>query len=517
MAKEILYKSYSPRLLFITDSEGRIFEEEEKETELKLLKDDVQIVTDLVEYHLTTELLEEFNKLESSNSIPTNTAGRCLGISIVDEYREHGKTRGRTGLSRLQAMFDDRLARELKSWNARVKAAKEEFKGYVSSGWKRTAHSQRPSSLKPKISLSSADAQYCRVAIIDDIIELSMVIKGMWRKLYFSHDQKRFGDADSVSKPDITISDTGDVRFSFAYGYAYNYSEMSSRYIVAVDVGIAQYATVVVWDTQEKEIVLATTLSQRVHSLANKVRKVNKQISDLYIKGKKSEVPEHRESNTRRKKELAILAAQEIAHIAHEWDNAVVVFEDLSWVSNTMQNGRWNRGELVKRTEEYVELNGSRVFKVNPHNTSQVCYRCHEKITHNSFNRTVYCSGCGIVEDRDVNAAANIAQRGEKSVSKAVKTRRKAKGFTKRKYKRSKNGSGANLKYPGRDRTKNYPTPSRVSRGGGKRCLKEVDLTVMCSAGNNDDCTMVAADTVGICPGMTVTSNTTKVMYPLLI
>lgn len=105
MAKEILYKSYSPRLLFITDSEGRIFEEEEKETELKLLKDDVQIVTDLVEYHLTTELLEEFNKLESSNSIPTNTAGRCLGISIVDEYREHGKTRGRTGLSRLQGRY----------------------------------------------------------------------------------------------------------------------------------------------------------------------------------------------------------------------------------------------------------------------------------------------------------------------------------------------------------------------------------------------------------------------------
>ena len=74
--------------------------------------------------------------------------------------------------------------------------------------------------------------------------------------------------------------------------------------------------------------------------------------------------------------------------------------------------------------------------------------------------------------DRDVNAAANIAARAVPTVEKA-------------RAKRSKNSklqpqaplktpvARASLRYPGRDRTKNVPTPKRKNR---PRNVKEVTL-----------------------------------------
>lgn len=48
-----------------------------------------------------------------------------------------------------------------------------------------------------------------------------------------------------------------------------------------IDVGIVNCATVVVYDTEENRIAHSTTLSQRVHSLANKVKRANTQVASL--------------------------------------------------------------------------------------------------------------------------------------------------------------------------------------------------------------------------------------------
>ena len=145
-----------------------------------------------------------------------------------------------------------------------------------------------------------------------------------------------------------------------------------------MDVGINDYATVVVRDTKTGRIVHETTLSQRVHSLWNSVRASQRQVRDLKKKaatllrdrqGGMSALDEaqlHREAASRKKRELAILAAQEIAYLSHLWGNAVVAVEDLGWISNTMQSGRWNRGALVQWLTHYVSQNGGWVVAVNP-------------------------------------------------------------------------------------------------------------------------------------------------------
>ena len=178
----------------------------------------------------------------------------------------------------------------------------------------------------------------------------------------------------------------------------------------------------------------------------------------------------HREAASRKKSELAILAAQEIADLSHLWGNAVVAVEDLSWIRNTMQNGRWNRGELVRWITHYVSQNGGWVVDVSSFNTSQQCYKCGARVTHPTHEVSV-CAEHGTM-GRDVNAAANIAARAVPRVAKARVTRAKNRKLRPQAPLRTPPARDS-LKYPGRDRAKNKPTPKRKNH---RRTVKEVIL-----------------------------------------
>lgn len=49
------------------------------------------------------------------------------------------------------------------------------------------------------------------------------------------------------------------------------------------------------------------------------------------------------------------------------------------------------------------------VIKVDPYKTSQVCSSCHKEGPHKDLSERVHtCEYCGVVLDRDINAAINI-------------------------------------------------------------------------------------------------------------
>ena len=148
------------------------------------------------------------------------------------------------------------------------------------------------------------------------------------------------------------------------------------------------------YDLANEKVVEYGTGSRRVHSLWNKVKKANAQVSSLQKKGREKEALLHREANSRRKKELAILVGREIAEISLKYNNALVAIEDLSWVSNTMQNGRWNRGAAVKWITDSVELNGGRVMKVSASQTSQTCSNCDYIGVSHRKKRLSHCPLC---------------------------------------------------------------------------------------------------------------------------
>jgi len=101
-------------------------------------------------------------------------------------------------------------------------------------------------------------------------------------------------------------------------------------------------------------------------------------------------------------------------------ENEVVVFEDLGIrsmvkthsLASAIMDSTWRKLRLL--TAYKAERRGGRVILVNPSGTSQKCSRCgvmNPKMKDLS-RRVFECDGCGLVLDRDVNAARNILQAG---------------------------------------------------------------------------------------------------------
>ena len=70
----------------------------------------------------------------------------------------------------------------------------------------------------------------------------------------------------------------------------------------------------------------------------------------------------------------------------------------------------WSR--FVSMTISKAEEAGRSVILVNPRNTSKMCSGCGELVEKALRERTHICPHCGLVMDRDANAAINILQRG---------------------------------------------------------------------------------------------------------
>jgi len=115
-----------------------------------------------------------------------------------------------------------------------------------------------------------------------------------------------------------------------------------------------------------------------------------------------------------------------------------IIFEDLSMHNmvsrpkvkqdengNYLPNGAAAKGGLNKSLLDagwasFIELvkhkavcAGVTVCEVDPHKTSQICSACHKEGEHKDLSvRTHVCVHCGVVLDRDHNAAQNILDRG---------------------------------------------------------------------------------------------------------
>lgn len=94
-----------------------------------------------------------------------------------------------------------------------------------------------------------------------------------------------------------------------------------------------------------------------------------------------------------------------------------IAFEDLN-VKNMVKNSRLSKSihdaswsNLIQITKYKAEEAGKFVELVNPYNTSQLCSKCGQKVEKSLAVRVHNCPYCGLVLDRDHNAAINILNR----------------------------------------------------------------------------------------------------------
>ena len=409
------------------------------------IRKDAKLVTRYALQELTEQnlaLVTYFDRFKPAE------AGRRMGLFLPSEV----KKRFKSGSSRLERMFREQVVVNLRSWAARVNATNRTYDGYVSAGWKRTARDSKPKTLQPRLALSATDKGYHKnFSVTPERIILEMVVQGQWVTLHFPTPPQLLEDGCDPGVPNIWVDNQNRVMFGFHGKTDPGRPNFSERYAIGVDVGVTNPAAYVVWDTKKKQVVERSLLGQRSRSLSNKIKRGQVQVASLKRKGKDEEAAPHREHLSNRRRELSILIAQEIADAAWRHGNALVVFEDLSHIKNTMRFGRWFRGEVIRRTRDMVESDGGRVLRVNAAYTSRKCHVCQSDLDMSDYSQP-HCNTCGITHHRDLNAAANIAQRANHR--KACQTRRKHATKTKR-VRRSKCHAKP-LRHPG---TKNRPTP----------------------------------------------------------
>ncbi|PPT07671.1 Mobile element protein [Geitlerinema sp. FC II] len=111
--------------------------------------------------------------------------------------------------------------------------------------------------------------------------------------------------------------------------------------------------------------------------------------------------------------------------------NDLVAYEDLNvaglvknrYLAKSISDAGWT---LFRRWLEYfADKYGKIAIAVPPHNTSQNCSSCGEKVQKTLSTRTHVCPHCGFVADRDTNAAINILKLG---LSRVGRTRIHASG-----------------------------------------------------------------------------------------
>ena len=485
MAKNQTYKAFTARPTHVMDLNGVLLD---SDLVLSQLVSEVRAISAYATFVARNDTELE-DGLARATAVQAATAGRQAGITmpeflVADKKDKNGEPlkdepgnpiKSKTGRSRKEWLVRHNAVTAFRSWQERVKAVNGESSKHVSQGWKRTVNASPPSYGEDFVNLGVTDHQYAVIEndpFVAGEIVLKMVIQGVRYRLIFPFNNTRFPEG-KVTLPVIKVEDNQPV-FIFSVATDNPIVQFSGDYILGVDVGINNYASVTVINSSTGQVVYETTLSQRVHSLWNSVRASERQVRALRKKARKilynrparraalEEAQLHREAASRKKRELAIVAAQEIAYLSHFWDNAVVAVEDLGWVRNTMQNGRWNRGAFVQWLTHYVSQNGGWVLAVNAANTSQVCHLCGADVYHPVHGLSV-CPEHGEI-DRDVNAAANIAARAVKKVA----TAREKRGNNSKLQPQAPLKTPVarhSLKYPGQDRTKSAPTPKRKKKG----------------------------------------------------
>jgi len=102
--------------------------------------------------------------------------------------------------------------------------------------------------------------------------------------------------------------------------------------------------------------------------------------------------------------------------------NDLVVYEDLN-VKGMVRNRHLAKSisdvgwSAFRRWLDYFCYKyGKITIAVSPYNTSQNCSSCGKKVQKSLSTRTHVCPHCNYVEDRDINAAINILQKGLSTV-----------------------------------------------------------------------------------------------------
>ena len=158
------------------------------------------------------------------------------------------------------------------------------------------------------------------------------------------------------------------------------------------------------------------------------LNRLNRKKSKKYRKGKKQSRNYHKARKRYARKHLRVSRQREefVKSVALRLvkSNDLIAYENLNvkgmvknrHLAKSITDAGWSvfRQWLEYFGDKYCKL----TIAVSPHNTSQNCANCGQKVQKSLSTRTHVCPHCGYTDCRDRNAALNILQKGLSSVGR---------------------------------------------------------------------------------------------------
>jgi len=236
-------------------------------------------------------------------------------------------------------------------------------------------------------------------------------------------DKKGIGRLKLVGSRDIYFYNANDIKrvrlVKRADGYYCQFSikvdvqieTQPTNKIIGLDVGLKEFLT----DSEGQ-----TVENPRFLRKAEKaINRANRKKSKKFVKGKKPQSHNyHKARNRYARKHLRVSRqrqefAKSVAYCVIQ-SNDLVAYEDLN-VKGMVKNRKLTKSisdagwTIFRQWLEYFGYKyGKITVAVSPHNTSQDCSNCGQKVQKSLSTRTHVCPHCGHIQDRDWNAAINI-------------------------------------------------------------------------------------------------------------
>ncbi|MGK7926906.1 MAG: RNA-guided endonuclease InsQ/TnpB family protein [Spirulina sp.] len=184
--------------------------------------------------------------------------------------------------------------------------------------------------------------------------------------------------------------------------------------IVGIDLGLKEFYTDSEGNTVENPRYLRKS-EARLKKLQRRVSKRHrkgKTQSKRYHEAKKALAKQHLKIS-RQRKDKAIKNALALVR-----SNDLIVYENLK-IQNMVKNHRLAKSisdaswyQFVQWLQYFAKIHGNICIPVTPHYTTINCSGCGAKVEKTLSTRTHQCRKCGLVLDRDWNAAKNILAKG---------------------------------------------------------------------------------------------------------
>jgi putative transposase len=175
---------------------------------------------------------------------------------------------------------------------------------------------------------------------------------------------------------------------------------------VGIDVGLKAFLTDSEGNTienprhyrkAEKRLKRLHRRVSRKHKQSQNRKKARKQLAKGYLK-----VARQREDFAR-KTANALISSHDLIAYEHLQIRNIVKNRHLA---KSIHDAGW--GQFMRWVRYYGQVHGVPVIAVEPQYTTENCSECHTQVKKSLSVRTHICPSCGLVLDRDENAARNI-------------------------------------------------------------------------------------------------------------